>query len=213
MPLDTLETGAVEPLEIERDISTENPVLVVKAFAVTATRGSAVQTVYGRRQYVPYWGYEWLIKPIGAATVVLPFWLSARDPHAHGARPWGVGDYWRDVAAWYNPISGMPLGRRRADAEESVAATRTVTVVMEEKRVPAAGRRIVLALDGAERAALRSDSAGRAAFDLSAILTVNDAQSDRRISVRLDEPGEDSVPLRWTVSSGLLRALVPGTGE
>lgn len=161
------------PIAVVRDASTENDLLEVAIEKVEITSRPAQKTIYGREVYVPYQWYTPVAKPILAATGAVPVYSSWRDPHTHGAGNWGLLDYLRDLAAWYNFCSGIPIGPRRLGGYVQAAKPQDITVELKRRRLPMVGKTVTLHLAGEEVARKVSDDRGRVTFDMRAILVEN----------------------------------------
>ena len=158
--IETSREPAAKPLKIVNEVSPEDPLLLVRVEQSEISMSLAIQERYGRRVCVSYQWYAPVVKPLAAATLVVPFWLSARDPHAHGGGTWGVTDYLRDVLSWYNPFTAIPTGRRKIAKEETLITSRVIWTALAEERVPLPGRNVALQIGDLKRAEKVSKSEG-----------------------------------------------------
>jgi len=198
-------------LKVIREISQRNTVLAVRLEQERIAIGPAILELCGRRTEVPYRWYTPLVKPVVAATIAVPFWLSARYPHRHGGGTWNRWDYFRDVAAWFNICSAIPTGARRVTGPEVCFDAKQKTAVLSEEQVPITGHSVELFIDGKRRAEKTTDKDGEVAFDLALVLTAEDAKENREVIVAA--PGAADVPLQltWTLSAALIRSVLSGS--
>jgi len=195
-------------LKVVREISKGNTVLAVRLELEKLATGPAMLKLYGRRTEVPYKWYAPLVKPLAAATIVVPFWLSARHPHRHSGGTWGRWDYLRDVAAWFNIFSAVPTGARRIAGPEVCFDAKEKAAVLREDRVPMSGRKVELFINGKHRAEKVTGNDGEAAFDLARILTAEDAKGNREITLAAPGAADVRPQLTWTLSAALIRSLL-----
>jgi len=195
-------------LKVIREITQRNTVLAVRLDQERIAIGPAILELYGWRTEAPYRWYTPLVKPVVAATIAAPFWLSARYPHRHSGGTWSRWDYLRDVAAWFNIFSAMPTGARRVTGPEVRFDAKQKTAVLSEEQVPITGRRVELFIDGKRRAEKTTDKDGEVAFDLALVLAADDAKNNREVLV--SAPGAADVPLQltWTLSAALVRSVL-----
>jgi hypothetical protein len=117
--------------------------------------------------------------------------LAFHDPTAHGGGNWTRWDYFRDVGAWFNLGSAVPMGAREVQMVEERILLEKVVAVIRERRAPISGRGVTLSLDGRELAGGVSDAEGAVRFDLAPFLTPDLAQSSHTLRiVSLADTGE-----------------------
>lgn len=197
-----------QPLRVTRDLSAKNGVLDVRVESLEIATGAARRDIYGRKTYAVWRWYAPLAKPFVGVLLIPPFYLAAHDPHTHGAENWTRGDYFRDVIAWYNLFSAMPNGPREMELTETPLRSETLETTLRQRRVPIAGRTIIVQLDDRELGRGVSDADGAVSFNLAPALTAELARADH--TVRLVSPGADgeTAELSWTLEAATVRQFL-----
>ncbi|GEM_PF-2085793 len=160
-------TAGTETMRLAAPVTPEALRLAVLVEEQWVTFGPARRETYGYRSYVPCTWYSPLVKPIIAITVIPPLYLSFHDPHSHGGGSWRLRDYGRDVIAWFNICSGMPIGPRQIETEERLIRTKRGEFPVAERAEPVAGRTVLLALEDQELMKAVSDDKGVVRYDLA----------------------------------------------
>jgi hypothetical protein len=180
-----------QPLRIAREVSERSALLEVRVEWLETTEGPAQLERFGKPTYVPWHWYHPLIKLPIAVTILPPFFLAFHDPTTYGGGNWTRWDYFRDVGAWFNLCSAVPMGGRKVRLEEERILSEEAVAVIRERRAPISGRGVTLSLDGRELAGGVSDAQGAVRFDLARFLTPEMAQSSHTLRiVSLSEAGE-----------------------
>jgi hypothetical protein len=180
-----------QPLRIMREVSGRNAILEVRVESLETTEGPAQLDRFGKPTYVPWRWYHPLIKLPIAVTIFPPFFLAFHDPTTYGGGNLTRWDYFRDVGAWFNLCSAVPMGGREVRMEEERIFSETVAAVIRERRAPISGRGVTLSLDGRELASGVSDAEGAVRFDLAPFLTSDLVQSSHTLRiVSLSDTGE-----------------------
>jgi len=160
-------TAASETMRLAAPVTPERVSLDVLVEEQWVTFGPARRETYGYRSYVPYTWYAPLLKPVVAVTVVTPMYLSFHDPHRHGGGNWRLRDYGRDIIAWFNICSGVPVGPRRVETEERLVKSKRGEFPVAQRNEPAPSRTVLLELDEKEVARAVGDAQGVVRFDLA----------------------------------------------
>jgi hypothetical protein len=180
-----------QPLRITREVSERNAILEVRVEWLETTEGPARLERFGKPAYVPWRWYHPLIKLPIAVTIFPPFFLAFHDPATYGGGNWTRWDYFRDVGAWFNLCSALPMDERKVQRVEERILLKKVVAVIRERRAPIAGRGVTLSLDGRELAGGVSDAEGAVRFDLAPFLTPDLAQGSHTLRVvSLSDTGE-----------------------
>jgi hypothetical protein len=180
-----------QPLRITREVSERNAVLEVRVEGLETTEGPAQLERFGKPACVPWRWYHPLVKLPIAVTIFPPFFLAFHDPTTYGGGNWTRWDYFRDVGAWFNLCSAVPIDARKARGAEERILMKTVVAVVRERRAPISGRGVTLSLDGRKLAGGVSDAEGAVRFDLASFLTPELVQSNHTLRiVSLSDTGE-----------------------
>jgi hypothetical protein len=189
---------APDPLVIEQLLAPGSGTLVLRAEGLEVASAMAECRLYGREAYVEYRWYTPLVKPLVVLTLVGPFYAAGFDPHAHDGGNWDLLDYLRDVGAWFNLFSGIPTGARLLADEETLLRSERRMTVVRVARVALADRKVALFIDDKPFAEARTDSVGRARFELDPWVRARTDSADHALRLELDGAahGALSVTLR-----------------
>ena len=199
-----------QPLNIIKELSRTNPVLVVRVQEKQTTWGPVRQKAYGRRVHVPWKPYAPLVKIFASATVVLPVYFAWHDPTSYGVDNWGMSDFLRDFISWYNWASAIPNGPREIETEEKLIRTRVIIGGLAEATIGIPGRTVSVHIGDKKVASQVTDEKGLVRFDVTTFLTREMAEEDRTIKLvtlsplPTGEPAETS----WTLSVFTMRELM-----
>lgn len=205
---------AEEPLLIEAAPFGGDGALRARAVGERVVRRFERREIIAQRAYVPYRWYTPVWKPVVMATVVMPFYLSYVDPHDHSGRNWGLGDYLRDVFAYFNIFEAYPFGPRMVEDEWTVLASDEWLVPIAHEEAPLEGARLRLLLNGRLLAEGEADEEGRAVFDLAELATEEMAGEDRRFTLQLaPDARQGGATKDLTVTAETLRSLLARPAE
>jgi hypothetical protein len=171
------------PLRITRELSERNAILEVRLESLETTTGPAQLERFGKPTYVPWRWYHPLVKLPIAVTIFPPFFLAFHDPTTYGGGNWTRWDYFRDVIAWFNLCSAVPIAGREVRMTEERILRKEVVAVIRERRAPIPGRSVTLTLDGRQLASGVSDAEGAVRFDLAPFLTPELAQAAHTLRI------------------------------
>jgi hypothetical protein len=187
--LTPLDEGRVErapleqPLRITREVSERSALLEVRVESLEMTVGPAHLARFGKPACVPWKWYHPVVKLPIAVTIFPPFILAFHDPTTYGGGNWTRWDYFRDVGAWFNLCSAVPMDTRKVSGDEERILVKEVVAVTSEWRAPIAGRGVTLSLDGRELARGVSDAQGAVRFDLAPFFTTEMAQGSHTLRI------------------------------
>ncbi len=181
-----------QPLRITREVSERNALLEVRVEWLERASGTAQIERFGKPTWVPWQWYHPLVKLPIAVTIFPPFFLAFHDPTTYGGGNWTRWDYFRDVGAWFNLCSAVPIGGREVRTQEERIFLEVVPSVIRERRAPIPGRSVTLSLDGRELARGVSDAEGAVRFDLAPFLMPDLAQTAH--TLRIVSPSDAGAP-------------------
>jgi hypothetical protein len=197
-----------QPLRITREVSERNAILEMRVEWLETTEGPAQLERFGKPTCVPWRWYHPLVKLPIAVTIFPPFFLAFHDPTMYGGGNWTRWDYFRDVGAWFNLCSALPMDERKVRGVEEQILLETVVAVVRERRAPISGRGVTLSLDGRELAGGVSDAEGAVRFDLAPFLTPDLAQGSHTLRVvSLSDTGE-AAELSRKLEGNIVRQLL-----
>jgi len=190
-------------LRLLRPLSPGDRLLEARLEVVSVRRTVIRREVYGRRTYVPYAWYAPLVKPVVSASLVMPFWLAFRCPHTHGDLTWGVGDYLRDVASWFNPASAVPIGPQRVEGDEVLVESEIHAGGAGAARRGLAGRQVELMVNGRRAGQATTDRDGVVRFDLAGCLEPEERAAGATARLLASGSSGEAVVLEVTIPAGL----------
>jgi len=202
-----------QKINVVSDVSSVNPILVVRVEQRRVLRGRVRQETYGRKVYVPWRYYAPFVKILASATVVLPAYFAWYDPTPHGADNWGVTDLLWDFGAWYNWFSAIPNGPRQIESSERLIRKREIVGALSEEVVGVANQPVELYLEDDLLATGRTDEDGRVRFDVGALLTAEMAKQDRPIRLVTPQPDIAPAETERTLSSFVMQRLIEQRGS
>ena len=201
-----------QKINVVSDVSSVNPILVVRVEQNRVLRGRVRQETYGRKVYVPWRYYAPFVKILASATVVLPAYFAWYDPTPHGVDNWGVTDLMWDFGAWYNWFSAVPNGPRRIESSERLIRRREIVGALSEEIVGVGDRPVELYIGDESLATERTDEDGRVRFDVGVLLTPEMAKEDRPIRLATPRPDIPPAETKWTLSSFVMQRLIERRG-
>jgi hypothetical protein len=195
------------PFRVVEEISPENGVLRVRAETIERHSKLFRRDVYGKKVYAPYAWYTPIVKPVVAITVVGPLYFSIRAPHSHAGYPWRRRDYFRDVVAWFNILSGVPVGTREFEDRDVLVRWDVTSWTYRDVPVPAPDRRATLRMEGWDLAEVRSDADGMLSLDIVPYLAKATGEQDVYLELVTPGPGGEEAVLHYTIPAETVRRL------